>query len=58
MSFHLNFRDPDGIALEITASRAPYAAAMELLRTTELSDEEIRAYAAQMLGPELVMGRR
>ncbi len=58
MSFHLNFRDPDDIALEITASGAPYAAAMELLRSTELSDDEIRDYAAQMLGPELVVGRR
>jgi hypothetical protein len=58
MSFHLNFRDPDDIALEITASGAPYAAAMELLRSTELSDDEIRDYAAQLLGPELVVDRR
>ena len=58
LSFHLNFRDPDGIALEITAPGAPYAAARELLRSTELSDDEIRSYAAQMLGPELVVGRR
>ena len=58
LSFHLNFRDPDGIALEITASGAPYAAAMELLRSTELSDDEIRDYAVQMLGPELVVDRR
>ena len=57
LSFHLNFRDPDNIALEITASGAPYAAAMELLRGTELSDDEIRAYAAQILGPELVIDR-
>lgn len=58
LGYHLNFRDPDGIALEITASGAPYAAAMELLRSTELSDDEIRDYAAQMLGPELVVDRR
>ena len=56
MSFHLNFKDPDGIALEITASGAPYAAAMDLLRNNDLSDDEIRAYAAQLLGPELVVG--
>jgi len=31
---------------------------MELLRSTELSDDAIRDYAAQMLGPELVVGRR
>src|SRR6478609_6514884 len=54
MSMHLNFRDPDGIALEITASGAPYAAAIELLRSTELSDDAIRDFAAQMLGPEMV----
>ncbi len=57
MSMHLNFRDPDGIALEITASGAPYAAAIELLRSTELSDDAIRDFAAQMLGPEMVVDR-
>jgi hypothetical protein len=57
MSMHLNFRDPDGIALEITASGAPYAAAIELLRSTELSDDAIRDVAAQMLGPEMVVDR-
>ena len=57
MSHHLNFRDPDGIPLEITVANPAYAAAMELLRTTDLSDEDIRAYAAQLLGDELVVGR-
>ena len=57
MSHHLNFRDPDGIALEITAANPPYAAAMELLRTKDLSDDEIRDYATQLLGAELVIGR-
>ena len=55
LAYHLNFRDPDGIALEITASGAPYAAAMELLRDNELSDEQIREYAVQLMGPEMVI---
>ena len=56
LAHHLNFRDPDNIALEITASRETYAAAMQLLRDTEMTDDEIRDYAAQLLGPELVGG--
>ena len=57
MSHHLNFRDPDNIPLEITAPNPPYAAAMQMLRTQDLTDDEIRDYATQLLGAELVIGR-
>jgi glyoxylase I family protein len=46
---HLNFRDPDGIALEFTVPNALLAQAMALLRTGELSDEQVVEYAAGML---------
>jgi catechol 2,3-dioxygenase-like lactoylglutathione lyase family enzyme len=57
LAHHLNFRDPDNVALEITASSETYAAAMRMLREGDMTDEEIRDYAAQMMGPELVIGR-
>ena len=57
LAHHLNFRDPDNIALEITASSETYAAALQLLRDNEMTDDEIRDYAAQLMGPELVIGR-
>jgi catechol 2,3-dioxygenase-like lactoylglutathione lyase family enzyme len=57
LAHHLNFRDPDNIALEITASSEMYSAAMRMLRENEMSDDEIRDYAAQLMGPELVVDR-
>jgi glyoxylase I family protein len=49
---HLNFRDPDGIALEFTVSNDTMAEAFELLRSGELSDEQVAEYA-QRLAEEL-----
>ncbi len=57
LAHHLNFRDPDNIALEITASSEMYSQAMQMLRDREMSDDEIRDNAAQLMGPELVVGR-
>ena len=57
LAHHLNFRDPDNIALEITASSPMYAAAIQMLREREMTDDEIRDYAAQLMGAELVIGR-
>jgi catechol 2,3-dioxygenase-like lactoylglutathione lyase family enzyme len=57
LAHHLNFRDPDGIALELTASTEVYASAMQALRDKDMTDEEIRDYAAQMMGREFVVGR-
>lgn len=47
--YHLNFRDPDGIALELAVSKADFAAAMELVKTAELTTVQIQEYARQML---------
>ena len=55
LAHHLNFRDPDNIALEITVSSEAYAVAIQMLRDNEMSDDEIRGYAAQLMGPETVI---
>lgn len=54
LGHHLSFRDPDGIALELTASTPEYAAAMAELRSRPMSDEEVLAAAERLLGPDLV----
>ncbi len=54
LGHHLNVRDPDGIALELQAPTAAYAAAMEQLRAAPMSEVELRAAAAQLLGQEVV----
>ena len=52
---HLNFRDPDGIALELATSNEPMAAALALLRSGELSDDQVVAHARQLLEQVLPM---
>ncbi|WP_111768775.1 VOC family protein [Nakamurella deserti] len=47
---HLNFTDPDGIALEFQAPNDLYAAILVELSATRISDEEIRRRAAELLG--------
>lgn len=49
LGHHLNFTDPDGIALELQAPNDLYAAALVELATSELSDDEVRGRASQML---------
>jgi glyoxylase I family protein len=41
--FHLNFRDPDGIALEFIATNAVMAANLQELRERDVAPEEVRA---------------
>ncbi|GAB3674262.1 VOC family protein [Angustibacter aerolatus] len=57
LGHHLNFRDPDGIPLELQAPSQVYAAALAQLREREVPDAEILAIAEQLLGPELVARR-
>ena len=49
LGHHLNFTDPDGIALELQAPNAVYAAALVELSGTELSDDDVRYRAARLL---------
>ena len=53
MGSHLNFRDPDGIALEFDAPNELARQAQQALAARP-SPEEIAAFVAQHLGPELV----
>jgi glyoxylase I family protein len=54
LGHHLNFRDPDGIALEFQAPSDMYAAALADLKSRDVSHAELLAQAAEMLGPEMV----
>ena len=54
---HLNFTDPDGIALELQAPNAFYLAVLDELRSTTLSDEEIRARAVELLSASTTSDR-
>lgn len=49
LGHHLNFKDPDGIALEFQAPNDLYAAIIAELSTTEISDDEVRRRAAELL---------
>jgi len=53
LGYHLNFRDPDGIALELQAPTAEYAAVLADVATRELSDEEVTAIATRLVGAEM-----
>ena len=57
LGHHLNFRDPDGIALELHAPTEAYAAALAELASRPFSAAEIRAAATQMLGADVVAQR-
>ena len=51
LGHHLNFRDPDGIALEFHAPTALYAAALAELKSREVPDAEVLARAETLLRP-------
>lgn len=53
LGYHLNFRDPDGIALELQAPTAAYAAVIADVAHREMSDEEVQALAARLVGDEM-----
>ncbi len=52
---HLNFRDPDGIALEFNAPNEAYAALVAQLSGGAVSDAELRDQAERILGPGVVI---
>ena len=51
LGHHLNFTDPDGIALEFQAPNATFDMALGVLRS-DLPDETVRARAAELLQPQ------
>lgn len=54
---HLNFRDPDGMALELTAANELMTEARAALASGQLTAAEIAAFVAEHVGPELVVDR-
>jgi glyoxylase I family protein len=54
LGHHLNFRDPDDIALEFQAPSDLYAAALSELHSRDVSDAEVLARAEQLLGAQSV----
>ena len=56
MAYHLNFRDPDNVALELSAPNEIYQQARALM-ASDLTDSQVWDAAEQMLGPEMVARR-
>jgi hypothetical protein len=56
MGHHLNFRDPDGIALEFDAPTDLATKAQRVLASGQTTPEEIAAFVAEPFGPEYVCG--
>jgi len=52
LGHHLNFRDPDGIALELQAPTEAYAAVLADVATREVSDEEVEELGRRLLGDD------
>jgi catechol 2,3-dioxygenase-like lactoylglutathione lyase family enzyme len=55
LGYHLNFRDPDGIPLELQAPNAAYAALVAQLRSGDVPDAVLVDAAEQILGPGMVI---
>ena len=56
MGYHLNFRDPDGIALEFSAPNEAMLSAQRLMAAGGLTEAEIAAFIAENVGPDAVPG--
>ena len=54
LGHHLNFRDPDGVALELQAPNDVYRGLVAQLASGDVPDEVLRDRAAQILGPGVV----
>ena len=53
MGYHLNFRDPDGIALELSASNELLLTAQQLMAAGDVSAADIADFVAENLSPDL-----
>jgi catechol 2,3-dioxygenase-like lactoylglutathione lyase family enzyme len=54
MGYHLNFRDPDGIALEFSAPNEAMRTAQRLMAAGGVTEAEIAAFIAENIGPDAV----
>ena len=53
MGHHLNFRDPDGIALELSASNELLITAQQLMAAGDVSPADIAAFVAENVSPDV-----
>jgi glyoxylase I family protein len=53
LGYHLNFRDPDGIALELSSPKPALLEAQQALAAGHTTREEIDAFLTEHLGPGL-----
>lgn len=56
MGHHLNFRDPDGIALELSAPNELLLTAQRLMAAGDLTASDIAAFVSENLSPDLAVG--
>ncbi len=56
MGYHLNFRDPDGIALELSAPNELLLTAQRLMAQGDLTAADIAAFVSENLSPEVAVG--
>lgn len=56
MGYHLNFRDPDGIALELSAPNQLLLTARLLMASEDLTAADIATFVSENLSPDLAVG--
>ncbi|WP_353950451.1 VOC family protein [Knoellia sp. S7-12] len=54
---HLNFRDPDNIALEFTSSNELMVAAQTAMKAAPMTADDIAAFVAENVSPDFVAGQ-
>jgi catechol 2,3-dioxygenase-like lactoylglutathione lyase family enzyme len=55
MGYHLNFRDPDGIALELSAPNELLLTAQRLMAAGDITASDIAAFVSENLSPEIAV---
>lgn len=55
MGYHLNFRDPDGIALELSAPNELLLTAQRLMAAGDLTASDIAAFVSENLSPDIAV---
>lgn len=56
MGYHLNFRDPDGIALELSAPNELLLTAQRLMASGDLTAADIAAFVSENVSPDVAPG--
>lgn len=54
MGYHLNFRDPDNIALELSAPNELLKTAQRLMASGQVTESDIAAFIAENVSPDYV----